>query len=478
MHKVLACCRQNQGTKLGFFSFTDGCYVLWHTTFTLANSVHQSQAAGLPPATGPSEQFTRRAEPCERLRPAALEIFPKIGIRQETSSSFPADSVSSSRTCVKLKAVPLPSTFADFLGNTPTVENLRAAIATGRLPHSLILAGPRGAGKYTLALLLTMALECERQPRETVDNRELAAFCGLCRNCTRIAEAANLQTRIDEAVAVREEMRETDKKDTRVLVQTHPDVLIVPPDPPQLLIKLGQVRTMIQRSQYRPAEAPRKVFIVTSASFMKEAANSLLKLLEEPPDYAHLILLAENTGELLPTIRSRCAVARLGALPAEEIEALLASARPDWTAPQRALTARLAEGTVGRALAFDLAESFSARNDALIILRNAAQAGDHTALFKLTETYRAGAEGQVKTTALLRALGSVLEDLLLLQSGAADRARNVDILPELNRLAESFDFAWIEAAMRGLDGVQSGLRRNLLRSLSLDAFATALELAR
>src|SRR6201996_4010309 len=132
----------------------------------------------------------------------------------------------------------LPSSFAEFLGNTHTVENLRASVAAGRLPHSLIIAGPRGAGKYTLALMLTLALECERQPRETVDGRELASFCGVCANCTRIAESSELQTKIDEAVAAREEMRETDKKDTRVLVQTHPDVLIVPPDPPQLLIKL------------------------------------------------------------------------------------------------------------------------------------------------------------------------------------------------------------------------------------------------
>jgi DNA polymerase III subunit delta' len=378
--------------------------------------------------------------------------------------------------------MPLPSSFAEFLGNTATVENLRASIAAGRLPHSLILAGPRGAGKYTLALMLTMALECERQPREVADGRELASFCGECRNCTRIAESAELQAKVDEAVAAREEMRETDKKDTRVLVQTHPDVLIVPPDPPQLLIKLGQVRTMIQRAQRRPAESPGLVFIVTSASFMKEAANSLLKLLEEPPDYAHLILLAENTGELLPTIRSRCGVARLGALPAEEIETLLARAKPEWSKPQRALIARLSEGAAGRALGFDLAESLASRTDALVLLRNAAGsggkgAGDHSALFKMTETYRAGAEGQVKTTALLRAMGSVLEDLLLLQGGAADRARNVDILPELRTLADSFDFAWIERAVRGLDQVQTGMRRNLLRGLSLDAFASGLESA-
>jgi DNA polymerase-3 subunit delta' len=60
----------------------------------------------------------------------------------------------------------LPATFNDFLGNATAIEHLRTAIAAGRLPHSLILAGPGGAGKYTLALMLTMAVECERQPRD------------------------------------------------------------------------------------------------------------------------------------------------------------------------------------------------------------------------------------------------------------------------------------------------------------------------
>jgi len=382
----------------------------------------------------------------------------------------------------------LPATFNDFLGNTAAVEHLRTAIAAGRLPHSLILAGPSGAGKYTLALMLAMAVECERQPRELRSFSEalgssaqsLASFCGVCHNCTRIASVANLEEEVDKAVAIREELREVDKKDTRVLIQPHPDVLIIPPDPPQLLIKLGQIRTLIQRAHYLPNEAPKRIFILTASSFMKEAANSLLKVLEEPPDTVHVILLAENPGELLPTIRSRCAIVRLGALPVEEIEMLLADRRHDVPPQQRTLIARLAQGAAGKALGFDLAAYTAARNDALIFLRNAAATSsgtaelDHTALFKMTETYRAGAEGQQKTSALLRTLSLLLEVLLLLGAGTPELLRNTDIRPELDRLNTILNFAWIENASRGLDQVQSGLRRNLLRSLSLDAFAAQL----
>lgn len=365
--------------------------------------------------------------------------------------------------------------FSSFIGNTAAVDQLRSAIAAGRLPHSMILAGPKGAGKYTLAILLTQALLCKNQPRETLANGQPAALaCGTCVNCTRIAAAMALDTLVDEAVATREEMRETDKKETRVLIQTHPDVLIIPPDPPQLLIKVGQIRTLISSSYRAPAEASRKVFILTASSFMKEAANSLLKVLEEPPAYAHLILLADNPGELLPTIRSRCAMVRLGALPPQEIEGLLAAEHPEWKPAQRQLVARLAQGAAGRALGFNLEAFTSARADALVILRNAVGDPDHTVLFKMTESYRAGAEGQQKTQSLLGALASLLEDMLLLQAGTPEMIRNVDLQAELARTAEAVPFEWIEGAARALDQVYSGMRRNLLRSLSLDAFATQL----
>ncbi len=375
----------------------------------------------------------------------------------------------------------IPSTFGDFLGNTQPIEQLRTAIAAARLPHSLILSGPAGAGKYTLALMLAMTVECERQPRDLWSNgQSLASFCGVCRNCTRIAAASSLDEEVDKAVAAREELREADKKDTRVLVQPHPDVLIIPPDPPQLLIKLGQVRTVIQRAHYLPSEAPRKIFIFTAASFMKEAANSLLKILEEPPATVHIFILAENPGELLPTIRSRCANIRLGALPVEEIEMLLADRRPDVPPQQRTLIARLAQGAAGKALGFDLPAYTAARADALLFLRNAAasQTGtaepDHSSLFKMTETYRAGAEGQQKTLSLLRSLSLLLEDILLLQAGTPELLRNTDLRQELDRLSQTLGFHWVESASRALDQVHSGLRRNLLRNLSLDAFAEQL----
>jgi len=113
-----------------------------------------------------------------------------------------------------------------------------------------------------------------------------------------------------------------------------------------------------------------RVYIFTSTAFMKEAANSLLKILEEPPAYAHIVLLAENPGELLPTIRSRASIFRLGALPPEEIEAVLAEQRKDWKPKQRALVARLAEGASPSPW-FRSRSYLASRQDALLILSNA-----------------------------------------------------------------------------------------------------------
>jgi DNA polymerase III subunit delta' len=362
--------------------------------------------------------------------------------------------------------------FSSFHGNDEVVRRMRAALGRERFPHGVIITGPTGAGKYTLALMMAQAMNCLTPP----SSRDGAPdFCGTCSNCTRIGLAADLDARFAEAVEAREALRETDKKETRILIQTHPDVLVIPPDPPQMLVKVDQVRRVIANIYFRPAEARERVYIFTTSAFMKEAANSLLKILEEPPEFATLFLLAENPGALLPTIRSRCVTLTLAPLESSAIEQDLAQVRPDWTAPQRTLVARLSGGAVGRARGFDLAGYTAARASALAILASALGGNDHSVLFKVTETYRAGADGRDKTEHLLRTLFSLLEDLLWLLEGTPELVRNTDIARDLGKLAQAASFAWVQEASERLAEVERGMRRNLLRSLSLDAFATSLE---
>ena len=363
--------------------------------------------------------------------------------------------------------------FSDFHGNPDVVRTVREMLARDRFPHAVILSGPAGSGKFTLAQMIAKTMNCLERPATD----DLPDFCGRCANCVRIAEADDLESRFAEAMEARENLREADKRETRILVQTHPDVLIIPPDPPQMLVKVDQVRHVIGEIYYKPSEGRERVYIFSDADFMKEAANSLLKVLEEPPDFATIFLLTDNPSALLPTIRSRCVQLRLAPLTAAEIEEYLAEVRPEWKARERGLVARLCGGALGRARSFDLAQYLAARQDALALLAPAMGARDHSELFKVTESYRAGADGKSKMDATIRVLYSLLEDLLFVKSGTPEMARNHDMLAELNRMAEQVDFDWIVAATERLGELESGMRRNLLRSLALDSFAAALEKA-
>jgi DNA polymerase III subunit delta' len=363
--------------------------------------------------------------------------------------------------------------FSDFHGNAETVHRLRDMMARNRFPHAVILSGARGSGKYTLALMLAQALNC-LEPTQT---EGLPDFCGHCSNCRRIAQSSDLDARFAESIEAREALRETDKKETRLFIQTHPDALIIPPDPPQMMIKVDQVRRVIATIYYRPSEARERIYIFTDSAFMKEAANSLLKVLEEPPEFATIFLLSENPGELLPTIRSRAMTFQLSPLPVDELENYLAREHSDWKPAQRALVARLSEGAVGRARSFDVEAYVASRADGLAVLNSALLGSDHSQLFKVTESYRAGAEGRDKTDRLLRTLYSLLRDLMFLGSGTPEMVHNIDIQSQLAKMTESADLDWIAAASERLADLERGMRRNLLRSLSIEAFSLALEKA-
>ncbi len=162
-------------------------------------------------------------------------------------------------------------------------------------------------------------------------------------------------------------------------------------------------------------------------------------------------------------------------LKTAEIESLLANLKFDWPASTRSLVARLSDGAVGRALAFDLQSYTAARKDALVLLTSALGTEDHSFLFRMTETYRAGAEGKAKTDQLLRVAYGLLQDFLYVKSGMPQSIRNTDISTEITKLAANLDFDWITLATQRLSEVESGMRRNVLRSLSLDSFAAAMD---
>ncbi|NTV52061.1 MAG: DNA polymerase III subunit delta' [Candidatus Firestonebacteria bacterium] len=166
----------------------------------------------------------------------------------------------------------------DLQGQEAGVEQLRRAWQHDRVPHALLFTGPEGVGKRTAALALAQVLNC-REPR--VDDA-----CGECLSCRKIA-AGN-----------------------------HPDVRCLEPDGAHL--KIGQIREDLQHDAVlKPLEGRRKVYLLDPAeSLTPEAANSLLKILEEPPETVVLILISAQPFALLDTIRSRCQEIRFFPLPA------------------------------------------------------------------------------------------------------------------------------------------------------------------
>jgi DNA polymerase-3 subunit delta' len=166
---------------------------------------------------------------------------------------------------------------------------------------------------------------------------------------------------------------------------------------------------------------------------------------------------------------------RLSPIPAAEVEHYLAEVRPELRPKERSLVARICAGGLGRARSFDLAAYLAARQDALTLLGPAMGSKEHSDLFRATDTYRGGADGKAKMEYVIRTLYSLLEDMLFLRSGTPELVRNQDIQAELARMAAAVEFDWIVSATQRLGELESGMRRNLLRSLSLDSFATALE---
>src|SRR6202161_1383850 len=195
--------------------------------------------------------------------------------------------------------------FGEFLGNERIVTALRGMLAAGRVPSALLFTGPRGIGKFTLARMFAQAANCERLTDD---------FCGECATCVRMARpvasapliAAGLSERGESADAATVER-------TPLILETHPDVWAIVPDPVRLrnpvarpMIRVGQLRA-VQRAAYFKPQRRRRIFILDGADTMRWTdADVFLKILEEPPECATLILIAASPDSLLPTIRSRC----------------------------------------------------------------------------------------------------------------------------------------------------------------------------
>jgi DNA polymerase-3 subunit delta' len=361
--------------------------------------------------------------------------------------------------------------FGEFFGNERIVAALRGMLREGRVPHAMLFSGPRGVGKFTLARMFAQAANCDEGGDE---------FCGKCAVCVAIGRLANPQPLVEQALEERGESADAATVErVPLLLQPHPDVCAVVPDPVRLrnpvarpVIRMGQLRAVQRAAYFRPA-ARRRVFIVDGAETMRyDFANVFLKILEEPPESATLILLAPNAYQLLPTIQSRCLRFYFAAVSSPGIEEFLAQRRAHAPA-KRKLIAQLAGGSVGLALEMNLEESERLRRLMLRILELGLSGRDFSSLF--AETSQAAKNEQESFEKLLELLYSLLTDLLELSQGLKVSAlRNPDLRRELEGLSKNASPGWISRAASELDMLHARMRRNINRQLGLDAFALSL----
>ncbi len=337
--------------------------------------------------------------------------------------------------------------FDNFYGNATVAQTLFAMAGQERIPQTLLLDGAEGLGKATLARRFAAAMLGEAAKIEQDD----------------LSLEAN-----GEIVADREKWPADKRNDDPLFFSSHPDFLTFPPDGPLRQITIEQMRLLKERAQFKPLHGRRRVFLIDHIDRANEqAANSLLKILEEPPDHLILIMTAENPYDLLTTIRSRSVPFHLGPLSNEEMRAFV-KARGLSDAERRIA---LAAGSPGLAISMDL-DAYDERRTAMLKLLQVA-AGRAPFAQWATHAEALAPRKTEKLDLLLNILYVLLEDVLLLGQQTGE-IRNTDIKRDLEALASNVSFDWIRAAVKKTDDLAALVRRNIQKSIALDSLVVEL----
>jgi DNA polymerase-3 subunit delta' len=331
--------------------------------------------------------------------------------------------------------------FENFWGNRSVQTTLESMIGRDRIPQTLLFAGVEGLGKATLArrfaaLLLGSPEKIERDDLNLDENLSL--------------------------IATREKLPPDKRNDDPLLFASHPDFLTFPPDGPLRQLSIAQMRLLKERAQYKPLHGDRRVFLIDQADRANEqAANSLLKILEEPPDHLILIMTANNVYDLLPTIRSRSVQLNFSPLTNEEMQSF-ARARGLQNAERRIA---LSSGSPGLAASLDIGLFEKRRSAMLAFLKIGAGISPYSAWLPISVAF--GRSKSEKLEIYLKLLYDLLRDLTVLrESGAA--IRNADLRNDLDALAARVSRAWLIEAVKGVDEIAALMRRNIQKQIALD----------
>lgn len=342
-----------------------------------------------------------------------------------------------------------PGSIQDFVGNTPIRHMLEQMAASGRIPQALLFSGPEGVGKATLARRFG-ALLLEHPERIEQDDLALPAN----------------QERLDERLSLASDKRADDP----LFFASHPDFFTYPPDGPLRQISIQQMRMMKDHAQFAPLKGKRRVFLLDELDRANEqAANSLLKILEEPPPYLLLIGTVTNAFDLLPTVRSRSVLLNLNRLADAEVESFLTGR--GVPAKEAAERARLAMGCPGKAARLDLAAHRKRAEAMLTLLEVAAGIKPFTEWVRQSEATVAKKSERMED--YLETLLTLMQDLLHLRYGGP-LLHFPEYRQALTTMLSRLDLGWQRQASAKVEELLRFLRRNAQKTVALDDFAVEL----
>ncbi len=341
--------------------------------------------------------------------------------------------------------------FPHFWGNLAAAQTLSQMVASSRISQTILLSGPEGVGKATLVRRFAAAILGSPTKIEGDD----------------LSLPANL-----EIVEQREKWPADKRADDPLIFSTHPDFITFAPDGPLRQITIQQVRSLRERAPFKPLHGTRRIFLIDRLDRANEqSANSLLKVLEEPPEHLVLIATAENLYDLLPTIRSRSLVLQMTRLSDAEMQEF-ASAR---ALPEADTRIALAEGSPGVASTLDL-DLFRDRR-ALLLAAFECAAGLTPFSTWVQESESFANRKSEKLDSYLKLAYGLLEDVL---SVSHDRPALVhrDIQHRVTAISQRVSFAWIEKAVKSVDELVVMVRRNIQKVGALDALVINLRTVR
>ena len=319
--------------------------------------------------------------------------------------------------------------FKDIPGNSRVKKILELALERKRVPNSLLFCGPEGTGKRRTALTVAKALNCVEAAGDS---------CDRCPACLAIDEGR------------------------------HPDVMEFVTQPGKQALAIEQTRLLKQAAFLRPMSGKKRVFILVDAEEMSpEASHSLLKVLEEPPAFSHIILVTASPFLLLPTIVSRCQTLSFSSVSNEEIERILAG--HDYPAEQARILSLLVDGNLERALELEWDEVQSLKAESWQLFE-AVLSGRRASLFleRFGSLTKSTQEDFQRT---LELFSSFSRDILLLELGGDLRLLlNPDFEAPLRDASKLLPPGKALALLAEIGAVLAELRKNLNRSLLAAAF--------